>query len=160
MLSQLTAEQRADFITYAQALGTQHRTRTVNGTGKEYDFQRKHCGNIEYRLTRDEQLPQAAWADGINADFGAAQDAKHVGDGGTSFYRPDSLPPFLRERAIADMDDRLQKYKRVVDDEDNPIQGLEIITNDPEAAAFILERMTHLNIPGWVRTENEGEDDG
>lgn len=159
-LSQLTTEQRADFITYVQALGAQHRTRTVNGTGEEYDFQRKHCGNVEYRLTSDQQLPQAAWADGINVDFGAAQDAKHVGDGGTSFYRPDSLPPFLRERAIADMDDRLQKYKRVVDDEDNPIQGLEIITNDPEAAAFILERMTHLNVPGWVRTENEGEDDG
>ncbi|MER7556885.1 restriction endonuclease fold toxin-2 domain-containing protein [Nocardioides sp. NPDC126508] len=159
-LSPLTTEQRADFITYVQALGAQHRTRTVNGTGEEYDFQRKHCGNVEYRLTSDQQLPQAAWADGINVDFGAAQDAKHVGDGGTSFYRPDSLPPFLRERAIADMDDRLQKYKRVVDDEDNPVQGLEIITNDPEAAAFILERMTHLNVPGWVRTENEGEDDG
>ncbi|MDQ4110235.1 MAG: hypothetical protein M3306_03920, partial [Actinomycetota bacterium] len=155
----LSTEERSALGSYLNNLRSNGRIRSVDQSGAEYEFQRRHCGPVEYRLTEDEKLPQAAWADGINEEFGAAQDAKHVGDGDSSFYRPDSLPPFLRERAVLDMDDRLLKYKGVIDDDQIPINGLEIVTNNDEAAQFIHERMTHLKVPGWVRTEHGEEDD-
>lgn len=53
--------------------------------------------------------------------------------------------------AIADMGRRLLRYREAIASPDNPLQGLEIVTNDPRAAQFIMVRMNALDVPGVVR---------
>ncbi|MEV6267494.1 restriction endonuclease fold toxin-2 domain-containing protein [Kribbella sp. NPDC051936] len=140
-----------DFASYRQRLTEAGRVRPIVGSGPEAEFQRRHCGPIEFRLTRDERLPRAVWADGLDQLLRRAQDAKYVAPtSDSSFYRPDSLPPFLRKIAEEKNDHMLLKYREVIDDDTNPVEGLEIITNDGAAAAYFEDRMRALEIPGQV----------
>lgn len=88
-----------------------------------------------------------------------AQDAKYVAPSSErSFYRPESLPPFLRKIAEEKNDHQLLKYRAVIGDDGNPVEGLEIITNDDTAAAYFRERMRRLDIPGQVTVRREDDD--
>lgn len=51
------------------------------------------------------------------------------------------------------MDRRLDRYLQAIEDPSNPAQVLEMVTNDPGAAAFIESRMRRRGIPGYVRIE-------
>jgi hypothetical protein len=147
-----------NFVEYRQALVKLGRIRPMVGSGPEADFQRKHCGPVEFRLTLDDRLPRAVWADGLDDLLRHAQDAKYVAPTSkTSFYRPASLPPFLRKIAEEKNDHMLLKYREVIGDDANPVDGLEIITNDEVAAAYFRDRMQTLDIPGHV-TLKRGED--
>ena len=51
----------------------------------------------------------------------------------------------------------LLKYREVIVDTGNPVEGLEIITNDEDAAAYFRDRVQSLDIPGHVSL-NQGDD--
>jgi hypothetical protein len=148
----IDAQQRSDFATYRDQLAGEGRTRTADEHGEAYDYQRQWCGDVEYRITPDEDLPKAAWADGLNDELALAQDAKFVRvDSRSSWFIPDTLDPDIAGFAERRMDKRLIKYGEAINNPDNPIRGLEIIVNSPEAARFIAARMNALHIPGIVR---------
>ncbi|MGC4938065.1 restriction endonuclease fold toxin-2 domain-containing protein [Kribbella sp. DT2] len=150
------ADAETDFREYRQRLTEGGRIRPIVGSGPEMEFQRRHCGPIEFRLTTDDRLPRAVWADGLNALLRRAQDAKYVApESAKSFYRPDSLPPFLRKIAEEKNDHMLMKYREVIESDGNPVEGLEIITNDLTAAAYFRDRMAELDIPGEVTVDQE-----
>ncbi|MER7245683.1 restriction endonuclease fold toxin-2 domain-containing protein [Kribbella sp. NPDC000426] len=147
-----------DFGDYTQRLIEVGRVRPIVGSGPEMEFQREHCGPVEFRLTVDERLPRAVWADGLDAVLRRAQDAKYVAPtSGSSFYRPSSLPPFLRQIAEEKNDHMLLKYREVIEDRSNPVEGLEIITNDHDAAAYFQDRMRALDISGNVTLKPEDD---
>jgi hypothetical protein len=148
----LEPAQRQEFDAYLAQLSADGRTRTVNGAGPAYEYQRAACGTTEYRLSSDTDLPRATWADGLNSDLGLAQDAKYVHGDGPSWYRPDSLPEALRGVAQRRTDEQLTKYREAIADPANPVRGLELITNDPPTAEQLAGRMAVLQVPGIVRT--------
>lgn len=95
------------------------------------------------------QHPQTGWT----VDYGAVGDAKLVTKA-RSWYDPGSLgDDFLAERARQKLDQRLLKYKAVIDDPSNPVRVLEITTNSPSAAAAIEGRMRAVGVRGYVRIE-------
>jgi hypothetical protein len=151
LLRPLDNEQRQRFDAYRHQLSTDGKTRPVDDTGPEYDYQRRWCGSTEYRISPDEDLPRAAWADGLNSDLGLAQDAKYVREDARSWFRPESLPPVMRTLAIQKMDDRLLKYREAIRDGGSPVRGLEIVVNSRSAAEFVAGRMNTLGVPGIVR---------
>ena len=55
-----------------------------------------------------------------------------------------TMPPFLQEQALAKLDDQLLRYRAIVDDPGNPIDRLRLITNDPQAAEYLLARARQL----------------
>ena len=146
----LSPAEKDEFLAYEHQLVADGKTRPVTGHAPDAQYQRRVCGDVEFRLTPDELLPKAAWADGLNRDEALAQDSKHVTSEGSSFYKPETLPPFLAAQAQADIDIRLSKYNNAIKDTANPVRGLEIITNDPSAAEFFASRMAALDVPGKV----------
>ena len=109
-------------------------------------------GDDEYRITPDEDLPRAAWADGLNDELALAQDAKFVRvDSRSSWFIPDMLDPDIAGFAERRMDKRLIKYAEAINAPDSPIRRLEIFVNRLEAARFVAARMNALQIPGIVR---------
>lgn len=149
----------ADFDKFAHSLEINDRTRRIVGSGAEAAFQREHCGETEYRLTPPDELPRAVWSDGLNREYGLAQDAKCVTATGSSFYRPSTLnSEFMRRIAEEKIDHMLLKYRAVIRSDDNPVRGLEIVTNDREAGRHFEARMRALDVPGWVRVEETADD--
>ena len=57
----------------------------------------------------------------------------------------------LAAYATHKVDLQLRKYGAVIADPSNPVEVLEMVTNDPGAAAFFEERMRALEVPGYVR---------
>lgn len=128
------------------------RARRVTQRGLEYDYQRAKLGDIEYDITRNGGA--RTWADDVDQRRGAAQDAKFRNPTKpTSFYDPSSLSPKMRSFAITEMQRRLVKYKQAIDDPSNPLQALEVVTNDVGAAQFIREQMVAMGVPGFIRVE-------
>jgi len=142
---------RAEFAAYMAELHRGGRTRRTEPGGAGIEFQHVYCGEYEYRLSDDGQLPRATWADDLDADFGMAVDAKEITADGSSFYLPETMAsPFMRKIAEEKNDHRLAKYHEAIRDEDNPVTGLEILTNSSESAQYFLGRMRALGIPGRV----------
>jgi hypothetical protein len=63
----------------------------------------------------------------------------------------------MRKIAEEKNDHMLLKYREVINDENNPVEGLEIITNDLAAASYVADRLRELDIPGRVTVE-QGSD--
>lgn len=152
-IGDLSVEQ-LEFKEFRARLVAEGRVRPAVGSEPEMEFQRRYCGPTEFRLTSDDRLPRAVWADGLDELLRRAQDAKYVAPAvEKSFYRPQSLPPFLRKIAEEKNDHMLLKYREVIRDSDNPVEELEIITNDQAAAAYFADRLRALDIPGQVTVE-------
>lgn len=142
---------RAQFAAYMAELHRSGKTRRTEPGGAGIAFQHVYCGEYEYRLSDDGQLPRATWADDLDADFGMAVDAKEITADGSSFYSPETIAsPFMRKIAEEKNDHRLAKYHEAIKDEDSPVSGLEILTNSSESAQYFLGRMRALGIPGRV----------
>jgi hypothetical protein len=126
---------------------------SVKGSGAAKEYQIKVYGENERVIpigTNAEGKVAHAHPDGFTSQYGAVGDAKHVSKS-NSFYVPDTLPEFLRERAMNEMDEtllRLQKAGNEVMDGDGVV---ELTTNSTKAAEFIESRMRTLGIRGYVR---------
>lgn len=117
-------------------------------TRPETLYQRRIYGDREPLVSSPGQ--QEVWGDGLNPGYGSVGDAKFRANA-SSWYDPNSLDrPFMRDLARADIERRLQNYKRVLDDPANPMRSLEITTNDPRVAQVFSEAMRRLDVPGYV----------
>ncbi len=111
-------------------------------------YQSRTVGDTEYQLSGG---GANVWADGIDETTNMAQDAKYVGNEARSPFIGDSnIPPFIRDKIMADLNDEFSRYSQVINDPSNPIEGLEIITNNPNAVSTFEDLMNTHNIPGTV----------
>jgi len=89
--------------------------------------------------------------DGIDETTNMAQDAKYVDNEGRGLFIEDSnIPPFIRDKIMANLNDDFTLYSQVINDPSNEIKGLEIITNNPNAVSTFEDLMNTHNIPGTV----------
>jgi hypothetical protein len=117
-------------------------------------FEIEHTGPNNYRVAM-EDLPDGSareiWADGIRAEDGFLLDAKHVGNPGSSPYIDGSrAPDFVRDSARSQFEHEVRRYSSLIWDSDAPFRGLEIITNDANAARYFEEVLVRYNVPGRV----------
>ena len=95
------------------------------------------------------------WADGLRVNASTntvtALEAKFVGDIDRSPYIPGSnAPDFLRDRVLISLNDELTRYASAINDVNNPVKELEMITNNVDAAAYFRGLMQQHSIPGRV----------
>jgi hypothetical protein len=128
----------------------QFETRPALGNDGEgpHDFQVDQVGPEE---THVEATGVEVWADGINSGEALLQEAKSVGNPGASPYVPGSTASeATREGTLGNIDTEFEKYAAIIQDRNNPIQGLQIITNNSAAGAMFAEKMAEHGIPGRV----------
>ncbi len=102
------------------------------------------------------------WVDGIRYDDGYLLDAKYVEKPERSpFIDGSNCPDFIRESVKEEVDEEFRRYGAVVNDESNPVQGLEVITNEEQAAPYFADLMGQHNVPGHVvvRSKQAQEDE-
>ncbi|MGE8433358.1 hypothetical protein [Chryseobacterium joostei] len=51
---------------------------------------------------------------------------------------------------MADLNDEFSRYSKVINDPTNQLEGLEVITNNPNAVSTFEDLMKTHNIPGTV----------
>lgn len=91
------------------------------------------------------------WADGIRSSDASVLDAKYVGNAARSPYIPDSgCPAFISKKIDAKTDDEFRRYAAVINDATTPVDKMEVITNNKEAAAYFKCFLTKYSIPGQV----------
>jgi hypothetical protein len=91
------------------------------------------------------------WADGIRSSDASVLDAKYVGNAARSPYIPDSgCPAFISKKIDAKTDDEFRRYAAVINDATTPVDKMEVITNNKEAAAYFKCFLTKHNISGQV----------
>ncbi|MFF5160042.1 DUF6531 domain-containing protein [Streptomyces sp. NPDC000348] len=111
-------------------------------------YQIRHCGPTEYRATGGGEV---VWADGIDSNTAELLDAKHVGKPKASPFIPTSgMPPFIRDKIVADLDDEFRRYGAVINDPNTPVTGLRVITNHSDAVPFFQGLMQQHGVPGRV----------
>ena len=107
-------------------------------------YQSKTCGDTEFLI---EGNGEKVWADGINETTNHAQDAKYVGDVRKSPYvENSSAPEFLQFK----IEDEIERYSKVINADDNPLEGLEIFTNTEESSKYFQKLLDKFGINGKV----------
>ena len=107
-------------------------------------YQSKTCGDTEFLI---EGNGEKVWADGIDEATNHAQDAKYVGDVHKSPYvENSSAPEFLQIK----IEDELERYSKVINADDNPLEGLEIITNTEESAKYFQKLLDKFGVNGKI----------
>jgi hypothetical protein len=124
----------------------------VNGSSAAEDYRIKVYGENQRIIpigTNAEGKVAHAHPDGFTSQYGAVGDAKHVSKS-NSFYVPDTLPEFLHERAVIEMDETLLRMQKAGNEVMNGDGVVELTTNSMAAAEFIGSRMKALGLRGYV----------
>ena len=66
------------------------------------------------------------------------------------FIEDSQIPNFIREKIVNSVADEFFRYAAVINDPNTPINALEVIINNPSAAAFFQELLQQYKIPGRV----------
>ena len=120
------------------------KTRNNVAQGEAGAYQTKTCGDTEFLI---EGNGEKVWADGIDEATNHAQDAKYVGDVHKSPYvENSSAPEFLQIK----IEDELERYSKVINADDNPLEGLEIITNTEESAKYFQKLLDKFGVNGKI----------
>ena len=120
------------------------KTRNNVAQGEAGAYQSKTCGDTEFLI---EGNGEKVWADGIDEATNHAQDAKYVGDVHKSPYvENSSAPEFLQIK----IEDELERYSKVINADDNPLEGLEIITNTEESAKYFQKLLDKFGVNGKI----------
>ncbi len=123
-------------------------TRNNVARGDAGTYQSRTVGDVEYHVQGG---GESVWADGIDDATNFVQDAKYVGNAQRSpFIEGSDCPPFVREQILDNLDDEFYRYSQVINDPSNPIEGLEVITNNENAVTVFEDLMNTHNIPGNV----------
>ena len=78
-------------------------------------------------------------------------EAKHIKNPDRSPYIDGSrMPDVVRERVHKDLDNELDRIKRLIEDPGNPLSEVEIITNNREAAKFFLRKLQEFGLKGKI----------
>ena len=129
---------------YKLSLNTMRQT----GTAPEDLYQIAKIGDLEYQATGGGAV---AMADGFDGNTAELLDAKFVGNPARSPFIPDSgLPDFIRAKISAKTNDLFSRYADIINDPSNPLVGLRVITNHPDAVPYFEGLMQQYNIPGSV----------
>ncbi|WP_341769419.1 restriction endonuclease fold toxin-2 domain-containing protein [Actinomyces bowdenii] len=113
-----------------------------------YDYQRRVLGtDIERKLVADDGKT-SVFADSVTPDGTAytAWDAKHSG-GGPKAIHEGNAEPFIQNSSMAKFDDQMRRYEEVIQSPGNPVNKLVIVTNTPEAQAFLTKRLQGILNP-------------
>jgi hypothetical protein len=111
-------------------------------------------GRTEYHI---EGGGEPVWADGVDVDEGLIQEAKLILIPSASLYIPGSTAgQAARDGAERNLDRELERYADIIQDENNPIRGLEIVTSNLYAARWFVRKMKDHGIPGRVRVVQFG----
>ena len=122
--------------------------RATPNYNQRYQFQIRHCGSEEVQVRDGEEQ---IWADGINAQAGQLLEAKFVENPKNSPYVSDSnIPPFIRTKAVNDVENEFRRYAAVINDVNTPVVELQVIVNIEEAVPFFQSLLSKYNIPGSV----------
>lgn len=60
------------------------------------------------------------------------------------------VPPFIRTKAVNDVENEFRRYAAVINDPNTPVVELEVIVNIEEAVPFFETRLSNYNISGHV----------
>jgi hypothetical protein len=141
------------FDEYRDSLPTQ--TPRGKAGSPEQAYQIKHAGDTEYRISGDGSQVWADGIQGIDTTTGEAIDAKYVGNPERSPFVPGSgCPDFIRTKIDESQRDEFQRYANVVNSDDNPLTGLQVITNTEGSADYFRGLMQEYNIPGSVSVKD------
>lgn len=111
-------------------------------------FQIKHCGNQEIRVKDGNE---EIWADGIDLQSGELLEAKYIENPNNSPYISGSrIPPFIRAKAVSDVENEFRRYAAVINDPNTPVVGLRVIVNIEEAVPFFENLLQQFNIPSRI----------
>ncbi|WP_158973169.1 ricin-type beta-trefoil lectin domain protein [Streptomyces griseus] len=123
-------------------------TGPAKGSGANQAYQIAKVGSTEYHATGG---GAQVWADGFDADTVELLDAKHVNTPGRSPFVPGGkVPDFIQAKIDKKLNDEFSRYAAVINDPDNPLTGLRVITNDPGAVPYFTDLMRQHGIPGIV----------
>ncbi len=91
------------------------------------------------------------WADGISFQTGQLLEAKFIENPANSPYISSSrIPPFIRTKAVSDVENEFRRYAAVINDPETPVVGLLVIVNIAEAVPFFESLLSQFNLPGSV----------
>ena len=108
----------------------------------------RHCGTEEIRL-RDGG--EEIWADGINFLTGKLLEATFIKNPSISPYISNSsVPPFIRAKAVGDVENEFRRYAAVINNSNTPVVELQVIVNIKEAVPFFERLLRQFNLPGSV----------
>jgi hypothetical protein len=111
-------------------------------------FQIKHCGTVEIRVKDGNE---EIWADGIDLQSGELLEAKYIENFNNSPYISGSrIPPFIRAKAVGDVENEFRRYAAVINDPNTPVVGLRVIVNIKEAIPFFESLLQQFNIPSRI----------
>ena len=60
------------------------------------------------------------------------------------------VPPFIRTKAVNDVENEFRRYAAVINDPNTPVVELLVIVNIEEAVPFFENLLKKYNIPGHV----------
>ena len=85
------------------------------------------------------------WADGLQVDPDAVvvAEAKYVESPSRSMYEG-KVPPALLDRLLLPFDREMERYGKLVEDLENPVSRIRIITSTQAAADFLGARARRL----------------
>ncbi|MFD4140998.1 restriction endonuclease fold toxin-2 domain-containing protein [Streptomyces sp. NPDC058572] len=163
----LTPAERKEFVAWVNTLKPAGLGGKTNPTEPENVYQLRVAGYPErvIPLPKDFEKPTIA-ADGVRPADGMLVDAKYVKDADADCrttwrrqstfeiedeYREDGTKKWNKKDVLIDRDkDELEKYRQAMMEHDE-IRGLEIITNDKEAAPYWQTVMALQQVPGSAR---------
>jgi len=127
---------------------SQFKRRTTPSHSPNYQYQIKYAGIQEIQVQGG---GEKIWADGIRVEDGFLLECKFIVLPGRSPFIEDShIPNFIREKIVNRVAEEFFRYAAVINDPNTPINALEVIINEPNAAPFFQELLRQYKIPGRV----------
>jgi hypothetical protein len=127
---------------------SQFETRPAQGSGESLEFQVETSGRTEIHF---EGGGEEVWGDGINYEEALLQEAKYASNPYNSPAVPGSAAGESAQGGyLRNLQDQLERYAAIVQDPNNPIRGLQMLTNNNDTAALLQEQMAAAGIPGRV----------
>jgi hypothetical protein len=121
------------------------RSRSVGVTEDWQLYQIRKAGPSEYNAVGG---GVDIWADGIRVEDCTFIEAKHVSNPGSSPYIPGSaFPEFLQGDIALQITDEVFRYTAIINDPSSPMTGLEIVTNEVDAAPYFQGFLTGAGTP-------------
>jgi len=123
-------------------------TRLTPGRTARDLFEIRQTGPYNYLLRGG---GEEIWADGIRVSRGHALEAKFVERPARSpFVNGSTTPAFIRGAIRNEVEDEFRRYAAVILGRNNPLRGLEVITNDPAAVPYFEALLRRFGLDGRV----------
>lgn len=140
-------QKKVDLKAFAKWIATARKT-LVRENSPASRYQVKQAGTEELTVSGGGKEVRA---DGARASDAHLLEVKHIDKPATSPYVPESgCNADVREVVRLELLGQLQRYAAVIADAATPVVGLEIITNEARAVAYLESLMSQAGVPGTV----------